>query len=47
MVFRPLFTRELHFWLTVDTAGYPKESLDLSETSVNVGTFVKGKVTSP
>lgn len=27
----------------IHAAGYSKESLDLSETSVNVGTFVKGK----
>lgn len=27
----------------INIAGYSKESLDLSETSVNVGTFVKGK----
>lgn len=29
--------------LIVRAAGYSKESLDLSETTVNVGTFVKGK----
>lgn len=31
--------------LSFCAAGYSKESLDLSETSVNVGTFVKGTLT--
>lgn len=46
MVLQPQFRKSspATFPLTVNAAGYSKESLDLSETSVNVGTFVKGKL---
>lgn len=47
MVFQPRIAVMTAFSLTVYIAGYSKESLEFSETSVNVGTFVKGKPTNP